>query len=62
MANKYAQLLIKEIIKKKPQPGTMPADMRVIRQVLEAKFADKKFTEGLLNDFISAKGVSVKMK
>jgi hypothetical protein len=62
MASKYSQLLLKEIAKKKGLAGTMPADMRVIKQVLEQKFAEKAFAEGLVNELLAARTVILKMK
>ena len=60
---RYTQLLAREIIlRKKDAPGTMPADMKIIRAVLEAKFADKKFTQALVNDVLATRGVTVVMK
>ncbi len=61
ISKRYVDLLAAEIVRRRPSPGTMPADIRVIKQVLQTKFADKKFVEGLVNEAIGAKGVSIKM-
>lgn len=62
-ARKYTDLLLKEIIaRKKGIAGTMPAEMRIIREALQAKLADKKFAEAMVNEMIGAKSATVVMK
>ena len=59
---KYTALLAREILRVKPSPGTMPADMRVIKQVLARRFGDQKFMQGLVNDFLANKGVTIRLR
>jgi len=41
--------------------GTMPADIRAIQKVLAAKLADRKFMEGLVNEYVRAGKMSVRL-
>ncbi len=40
--------------------GTMPADIRAIQTVIAAKLADRKFMEGLVNEYVKAGEMRVK--
>jgi hypothetical protein len=41
--------------------GTMPADIRAIQKVIAAKLADRKLMEGLLNEYLRAGEMRVKL-
>ncbi len=61
ISKRYAKLLATEIVRRRPSPGTIPADVRVITAVLQARFADKKFLQNLVNDVIAKQRVSLKV-
>ncbi len=41
--------------------GTMPADIRAIQKVIAAKLADRKLMEGLVNEYLRAGEMRVKL-
>ena len=61
-ARKYSEMLALEIMRLKPSPGTIPADMKVIRQILTQKLGDKVFMERMVNEALASKRMTVTMK
>ncbi len=54
---KYTDLFVdKEAMHKilANEKGTMPADLKAIQHVISAKLEDKKFMEGLVNEYVQA--------
>ncbi len=60
IAAKYAKLFTdKDLIRKLlgGNNGTMPADLKVIQEVLAKKLADRKIMEALVNDYMKGAGI-----
>jgi hypothetical protein len=51
---KYTELFVDtDALKRKlHEKGTMPADIKAIKEVIAAKLSDKQFMEGLMNDYL----------
>ncbi|MCP3890263.1 MAG: hypothetical protein GY702_15545 [Desulfobulbaceae bacterium] len=59
VSEKYTRLFVdKKVIRKLlgPKPGTMPADFKIINQVISEKLRDRKFMAEFMNDYMRAGG------
>lgn len=59
----YAAMLVDQKLAEKildGKVGTRPADLTVVRKVVEAKLADPKFRERFANDLLAAGALSIR--